>query len=113
MQPAQQAQQAQHGANGYPKQQQSMAGGPHAQQAQHASSNGSMQGNSRGSSGSKSSTAFIVWVDAQFKSRGLNGKRAALRQFVQGARVSSTYSFVHRTRIFPIGQVCTYVDPKP
>ena len=107
------AQQAQHGANGYPKQQQSMPGGAHAQQAQHASSNGSMQGNSRGSSGSKSSTAFIVWVDAQFKSRGLTGKRAALRQFVQDARVSSTYSFVHRTRVFPIGQIHTYVDLKP
>ena len=50
-------------------------------QSGHATSGGSS-----GSSGT--STAFLIWVDQQYKVRGQMEKRAELRQFVQAARVS-------------------------
>ncbi len=92
------AQHAQHGANGFPAQQlssQSRSNAQQAQQAQHPGSNPSMQSSGRSKSGSGTSTAFIMWVDAQLKQRGQAAKRAALRQFVQNAKVSALASMAH------------------
>lgn len=101
-------QHAKHGANGYSKHQQGANGdskplqgargtSPHqkAQHAQHGTngvlnpSGQSMQsGQLNSRSGSGVSTAFILWVDGQYKSKGQVEKRAALRSFVQSAKVS-------------------------
>ena len=80
-------QHAQHGGSRGSNQQQSQ------QQAQHASglngfSNPSMhsgQATPRGNGGT--STAFVMWVDGQYKAHGQQEKRMKLRQFVQAARV--------------------------
>ncbi|DBA80372.1 TPA: hypothetical protein ACH3X2_007315 [Trebouxia sp. C0005] len=92
-------QRAQHGINGFVNVQHGM-GQSGSQQAQQAGSNhsvqsmrGSMQslqgGHSQRAAGC-SSTAFILWVDGQLKQRGQTEKRAALRQFIQASRDSSS-----------------------
>ena len=81
-------QHAQHGGNKVLHQQHSQ------QQAQHASglngcSNPSMRSGQATSGGSGgTSTAFVMWVDEQYKAKGQTEQRIKLRQFVQAARVS-------------------------
>ena len=89
----QQAQHAQHPQQAQHAQQPHQA--QHAQQAQHAEhglngySNSSVHvGQGTPGSGCSMSTAFMMWADGQYKARGQADKRAALRQFVQTARVS-------------------------
>lgn len=88
------SQHAKHGANGHSNHQQGVSGRSSQQQAQLAKhgANGvskpsmhSGQAQPRGGNGT--STAFIVWCDAQYKARGQLEKRAALRSFVQTAKV--------------------------
>lgn len=90
------AQRAQHGVNGIVNAQHNMVQSG-SQQAQQAGSNHSMQGSMQSLQGGQSqraaggsSTAFILWVDSQLKQRGQTEKRAALRQFIQASRDSSS-----------------------
>ena len=69
------SQHAKHGANGISKP------GVHSGQPHPRGGNGT-------------STAFIVWCDAQYKARGQLEKRAALRSFVQTAKVGFACSRV-------------------
>lgn len=92
--PSHDSQHAKHGANGFSNQEQSARPhqkGQHAQHGANVFSNTSMQsmqgGQLNSRSGSGASTAFILWVDGQYKARGQVEKRAALRGFVQSAKV--------------------------
>ena len=89
------SQHAQHGANGFSNQQQGASGslphqkGQHAKQGANRVSQPSMRSmDPQRRSGSGPSTAFIIWCDAQYKARGQVEKRAALRSFVQAAKVA-------------------------
>ena len=97
------SQHAKHGANGFSNHQQGARGRLPQQEGQHAKhgANGfshpsvhskdpqRMTGPS--SSGNGTSTAFIIWCDGQYKARGQVEKRAALRNFVQAAKVHSPF----------------------
>ena len=85
------SQRANYGANGYSNHQQSASGQQQGQHAKHGAngfSNPSVQsGQPYPRSGSGASTAFIIWCDGQYKAKGQLEKRAALRNFVQAAKV--------------------------
>ena len=88
------SQHPQHGANGFSNQQQGASGTSPHQKGQHAQhgANGFLHPSVHGvdpqrQRGSGTSTAFIMWCDGQYKARGQLEKRAALRNFVQAAKV--------------------------
>lgn len=92
--PTHNSQHAKHGANGYSNHEQGVRPhqkGQHAQHGANGFSNPSVQsmqgGQLNSTSGSGASTAFILWVDGQYKAKGQVEKRAALRGFVQSAKV--------------------------
>ena len=107
MDPAQHAQHAMHAAasqppmfvsqnsNGLPGSGHDSSGSQHAHHGANGASKPSVhsgQPHPRGANGT--STAFIVWCDAQYKARGQLEKRAALRSFVQTAKVGFACSCV-------------------
>ena len=112
------SQRAKHGANGFPNHQQGASGSSPQQEGQHAKhgANGfshpsvhSVDPQRRAGSGT--STAFIIWCDGQYKARGQVEKRAALRNFVQAAKVdlpsfclSSPYVPVHGGACFAVNK---------
>ena len=88
------SQHAKHGANGFSNQQQGASGTSPHQKGQHAQhgANGFLHPSVHSMDpqrkrGSGTSTAFIMWCDGQYKARGQLEKRAALRNFVQAAKV--------------------------